>query len=505
MDLTDKEYTQKIARKEWRKLRKKQRKKAARVEAAKLRQKLNEEEEKETDEEVKLRKAEETQHNSLRILWEYRERQIEEANARRMEEERRKKIVQENWEKAIKSIKVQQKPIAEHDSKKNNLDEQHNVTPDETDSALATEYGTDKDPINCSFYLKTGACRYGDSCARMHTYPDKSVTVLIKNMYQGMPVNLADEENDDNLEYDEVEAERHFAEFFEDIHAELQKYGKIVQLKVCNNFEPHLRGNVYVQYSKENSAEKAVNEIRGRWYAGKQLIAEYCPVKKWKLGICGFYDKNKCPRGIHCNFLHVFKNPQGLYSEADNNEFENTNRTRSDSVLSINTNNTKPVQPAPLSATHIHQRDTYHRRKHHYEHHSDYYYRHRRNRSRPKDHDDSDEEIYSERDWDKKRDKNERNGRRIKETKRQRVEDKKRRSRKNEEGDRVDDRKRIGDKRSKVESRERTSGNCLYDNNISKDNAYALRSPSRASQSPSHPPRSPSYTLQSPRTPHSPS
>ena len=34
----------------------------------------------------------------------------------------------------------------------------------------------------------------------MHTYPDKSVTVLIKNMYQGMPVNLADEENDDNLE-----------------------------------------------------------------------------------------------------------------------------------------------------------------------------------------------------------------------------------------------------------------------------------------------------------------
>jgi len=46
MDLTDKEYTQKIARKEWRKLRKKQRKKAARVEAAKLRQKLNEEEEK---------------------------------------------------------------------------------------------------------------------------------------------------------------------------------------------------------------------------------------------------------------------------------------------------------------------------------------------------------------------------------------------------------------------------------------------------------------------------
>lgn len=57
-----------------------------------------------------------------------------------------------------------------------------------------------QDQINCPFYLKTGACRYGGLCGRHHPYPDKSVTILIKNMYEGMPIQLADEDNDDNLE-----------------------------------------------------------------------------------------------------------------------------------------------------------------------------------------------------------------------------------------------------------------------------------------------------------------
>ncbi|CAG8487089.1 15903_t:CDS:2, partial [Acaulospora morrowiae] len=123
------------------------------------------------------------------------------------------------------------------------------------------------DQVNCPFYLKTGACRFGDSCGRNHPYPEKSVTILIKNMYEGMPVQLADEDNDDNLEIEE--------------------------------------------------AEKAINATRGRWYAGKQLICEYCPVTKWKSAICGYYERNKCPKGIQCNFLHVYKNPGNLYAEAD--------------------------------------------------------------------------------------------------------------------------------------------------------------------------------------------
>ncbi|RIB19407.1 hypothetical protein C2G38_1965299, partial [Gigaspora rosea] len=142
-----------------------------------------------------------------------------------------------------------------------------------------------QDQINCPFYFKTGACRYGSSCGRHHSYPDKSVTILIKNMYEGMPVRLADEDNDDNLEV----SERHYHEFFEDVHSEFQQYGTIVQFKVCSNFQMHLRGNVYVQFSKECEAEQALRTIRGRWYAGKQLICEYCPVTNWRSAICGSY------------------------------------------------------------------------------------------------------------------------------------------------------------------------------------------------------------------------
>ncbi|CAG8505048.1 23525_t:CDS:2 [Cetraspora pellucida] len=336
-----------LARKDFRKLKKKQRKKALRIDAAKIMEQKQGMDlsyyikRLQSEEAVESTKAEEIKLNVERILWEARERHID----------------QENWEKTVKSIK-KHKP-----SDKTMIMNSSTLTSSPTSIVTTTsfqettpiesDYGTEKvvypelyldvhphlDQINCPFYLKTGACRYGSSCGRHHSYPDKGVTILIKNMYEGMPVQLADEDNDDNLEYDEVEAERHYHEFFEDVHSEFQQYGTIVQFKVCNNFQMHLRGNVYVQFSKEYEAEQALRTIRGRWYAGKQLICEYCPVTNWRSAICGrylcfifvvlqilwisltfacigHYEKNKCPKGIHCNFLHVFKNPGGLYSSS---------------------------------------------------------------------------------------------------------------------------------------------------------------------------------------------
>ncbi|CAG8445799.1 14598_t:CDS:2 [Ambispora leptoticha] len=313
--------TQKLPRKEWRKLKKKQRKKLVRIEGAKLRQQQQAEQEKQDalSAEVmkKLNEAVERKRNAERILWEVKERQIEKQNVERREkqeqEAKRRKIIEENWAKTVKSITTK-KPKLSSDSSSNS-----------TDSLINKEKNDER---LCSFYLKTGACRYGSLCDRYHPYPEKSVTILVRNMYVGMPVQLADEENDDNLEFDDEEAERHYFEFFEDTHSEFLTYGKIVQFKVCNNFQHHLRGNVYVQYEKEEEAERALEAIRGRWYAGKQLIAEYCPVTKWKAAICGVYERNKCPKGIHCNFLHVFKNPRGLYKQADL-DFEGPHRRKS--------------------------------------------------------------------------------------------------------------------------------------------------------------------------------
>lgn len=46
-------------------------------------------------------------------------------------------------------------------------------------------FGTEQDKAHCPFHLKTGACRFGQRCSRVHFYPDKSCTLLIRNMYNG--------------------------------------------------------------------------------------------------------------------------------------------------------------------------------------------------------------------------------------------------------------------------------------------------------------------------------
>lgn len=46
-------------------------------------------------------------------------------------------------------------------------------------------FGTEQDKAHCPFHIKTGACRFGSHCSRIHFYPDKSCTLLVKNMYNG--------------------------------------------------------------------------------------------------------------------------------------------------------------------------------------------------------------------------------------------------------------------------------------------------------------------------------
>lgn len=60
----------------------------------------------------------------------------------------------------------------------------------------------------------------------------------------------ADFDTDDILEYEDSERYQDFKNFYLDVLPEFKKYGKVVQFKVCSNHEPHLRGNVYVQFTK---------------------------------------------------------------------------------------------------------------------------------------------------------------------------------------------------------------------------------------------------------------
>ncbi|RYR73222.1 hypothetical protein Ahy_A02g007568 isoform C [Arachis hypogaea] len=210
-------------------------------------------------------------------------------------------------------------------------------------------FGTEQDKAHCPFHLKTGACRFGQRCSRVHFYPDKSCTLLMKNMYNGPGLAW---EQDEGLElgniqamacgamlqispnesknpyltclpifqYTDEEVERCFEEFYDDVHTEFQKFGEIVNFKVCKNGAFHLRGNVYVQYKHLDSALLAYNTVNGRYFAGKQVSCNFVSLTRWKVAICGEYMKSgykTCSHGTACNFIHCFRNPGGDYEWAD--------------------------------------------------------------------------------------------------------------------------------------------------------------------------------------------
>ncbi|KAF2548268.1 hypothetical protein F2Q70_00019698 [Brassica cretica] len=202
-------------------------------------------------------------------------------------------------------------------------------------------FGTEQDKAHSPFHLKTGACRFGPRCSRVHFYPDKSCTILMKNMYNGP--GIAWEQEDEGLETfmdslqwrcmimtwaglvllftSFIQIRKLNEEFYEDVHTEFQKYGELVNFKavpgspytcwgrfqgvpvpqpnpVCRNGSFHLKGNVYVHYRSLESSILSYQSINGRYFAGKQT----------------------CSRGSACNFIHCFRNPGGDYEWADNDK-----------------------------------------------------------------------------------------------------------------------------------------------------------------------------------------
>ncbi|KAG4381920.1 hypothetical protein GLYMA_15G244700v4 [Glycine max] len=199
------------------------------------------------------------------------------------------------------------------------------LPPDSTLENVAQQipnFGTEQDKAHCPFHLKTGACCFGIRCSRVHFYPDKSSTFLIKNMYNG-PGLACDRDQDEGLEYKDEEVERCFEEFYEDVHTEFLKFGEVVNFKVCKNGSFHWRGNVYVQYKSLDSALLAYNSVNGRYFAGKQVSCQFVNLTRWKVAICGEYMKSgfkTCSHGTACNFIHCFRNPGGDYEWADSDK-----------------------------------------------------------------------------------------------------------------------------------------------------------------------------------------
>ncbi|XP_072287383.1 U2 small nuclear ribonucleoprotein auxiliary factor 35 kDa subunit-related protein 2 isoform X2 [Pyxicephalus adspersus] len=285
----------------------------------------NEEEDDLQDEIERQRLHEEWLLREQNAQEEFRLKKEKEEAARKREEEERRMI--EEW----REQEMKERAEDPEEVKKREREEAVQKMLDEAESQLenggtwhnpeAPEgYGTEKDRANCPFYLKTGACRFGERCSRKHGYPSSSQTLLIRSMFItfGMEQCRRDDyDTDASLEYGDEEIYQQFLEFYDDVIPEFKSVGQVIQFKVSCNFEPHLRGNVYVQYETEEECAKAYSLFNGRWYASRQLQCEFSPVTKWKSAICGLFERQKCPRGKHCNFLHVFRNPDNEFWEAD--------------------------------------------------------------------------------------------------------------------------------------------------------------------------------------------
>ncbi|SBS83551.1 splicing factor U2AF small subunit, putative [Plasmodium ovale] len=177
---------------------------------------------------------------------------------------------------------------------------------------LARIIGTEEDRVNCPFFWKIGACRHGDQCSRSHYKPNSAQTLVIRHMYDNPPMAVAIAEG--QMVDDEVldKAADHFEDFYEEVFEELMKYGEIEDMVVCDNIGDHIIGNVYIKYTHEDYAEKAVKELNGRFYAGKPLQIEYTPVTDFREARCRQFVDGQCRRGGYCNFMHIKHVPRAV-------------------------------------------------------------------------------------------------------------------------------------------------------------------------------------------------
>ena len=51
------------------------------------------------------------------------------------------------------------------------------------------------------------------------------------------------------------------------------------------------------RYVEEESAELALQKLTGRFYQGRMLQPEFCPVSDFKEPVCRQFDEAKCNRG----------------------------------------------------------------------------------------------------------------------------------------------------------------------------------------------------------------
>ncbi|XP_071076463.1 U2 small nuclear ribonucleoprotein auxiliary factor 35 kDa subunit-related protein 2-like isoform X2 [Desmodus rotundus] len=257
MAAPDEVFSEKRSHKKNRAALKKEKRKKRRQDVARRRDSgmSQREEEDIIEEELKEEKLLEIQRQSLHEEWLLREQKAQEEFRIKKEKEEAARKWQEEQERMLRE-EWEEYQRREREKKEQKLQEKR-----EREFATAATWQNpeppmdlrimEKDRANCAFYSKTGACRFGDRCSRKHNFPTSSPTLLIRSMFTtfGMEQCRRDDYDPDaSLEYSEEETYQQFLDFYEDVLPEFKNVGKVIQFKVSCNLEPHLRGNVYVQY-----------------------------------------------------------------------------------------------------------------------------------------------------------------------------------------------------------------------------------------------------------------
>jgi len=155
-------------------------------------------------------------------------------------------------------------------------------------------YGTEQDPVNCAFFLRTGACRHGEHCPKKHDWPSFSATVLFIHLWVPSKKILKSKKA----------TAAHYEDFVEDVLEEMLKYGPVEEILTYQNRGDHLLGNTFVRFPDEDMAQQAITACNGRYYAGRRVEARFSPVQDFENSSCRDHQMGSCKRGHFCNFAH---------------------------------------------------------------------------------------------------------------------------------------------------------------------------------------------------------
>lgn len=178
-------------------------------------------------------------------------------------------------------------------------------------------YGTEQDPVNCSFFLRIGACRHGANCPKKHTWPAFSTVVLFEHLWIAPKKVLARQR----------EKEEHYENFCEDILEECLKFGEVEAILTFANMGDHMIGNTFVRFADEDQAAACIAGVNGRYYAGRKVSCKYSPVTDFDNAKCRDHQSNDCKRGQFCNFAHFMPIPRWVHSVLKADRYRRPRRT----------------------------------------------------------------------------------------------------------------------------------------------------------------------------------